>query len=157
VKRSFRTIAAVCGVLAAGLGGGAAAHHSFAMFQLDQHMLIEGNVVRWDYNSPHSWLHIEFEDENGEMQSWSFEGAAPVHAARQGVTGNTFRRGEFIRVVGSPLRDGRQAGALCFVVKADESIVRPNDGICNSVAVSDAWEANGWLENTANLGTHPAP
>jgi K+-transporting ATPase c subunit len=57
----------------------------------------------------------------------------------------------------SPLRDGRQAGAMCFVVKADGSIVRPNDGICNSVAVSDHWNENGWLESTGNLGQHPSP
>ena len=131
------------------------AHHSFAMFDSSQHMLVEGTVTRWDYNSPHSWLYIEFEDENGEVQQWGFEGAAPVHAARQGVTGNTFSRGEQIRVVMSPLRDGRQAGALCFVVKEDGSKVRPNDGVCDSVAVIEVWESNGWLETTPNLASHP--
>ena len=132
------------------------AHHSFAMFDLSQHQLVEGRVTAWNYNNPHSWLHIEFEDDNGEMQSWSFEGAAPVHAARQGVTGNTFRRGEFLRVVMSPIRDGRQAGAMCFVVKEDGSIVRPNDGTCDSHTVISTWEANGWLQSTDNLGTRPA-
>jgi hypothetical protein len=135
----------------------ASAHHSFAMFDASEHQLVEGRVTEWAYNSPHSWLHIEYEDANGELQKWSFEGAAPIHAARQGVTGNTFRKGEFIRVVMHPLRDGRQAGAICFVVKQDGSIVRPNDGICNSAKVSDTWEANGWLDSTANLGKHPSP
>ncbi len=135
----------------------AGAHHSFAMFDASEHQLVEGRVTSWDYNNPHSWLHIEYEDGNGELQKWSFEGAAPIHAARQGVTGNTFRKGEFIRVVMHPLRDGRQAGAICFVVKEDGSIVRPNDGICNSVTVSDTWETNGWLDSTANLGKRPSP
>ena len=62
-----------------------------------------------------------------------------------------------VRVVASPLRDGRRAGAMCFVVKEDASIVRPNDGICDSVNVIAAWENNGWLASTQQLGSHPAP
>ena len=133
------------------------AHHSFAMFDLSQHVLVEGRVTDWNYNNPHSWLIIEALDENGEKQTWSFEGAAPVHATRQGVTGNTFKKGEAVRVVASPLRDGRRAGAMCFVVKEDASIVRPNDGICNSVEVIAAWENNGWLASSKHLDSHPAP
>lgn len=149
---------------AAGLMGGAlfsswpaAAHHSFAMFDLTEHMLVEGRVTGWAYNNPHSWLYIQAPDKNGDVKTWSFEGAAPVHATRQGVTGNTFRKGERVRVVMSPLRDGRPAGAMCFVVKEDNSIARPNDGVCNSEDVIAAWQANGWLETTKHLDMHPAP
>lgn len=132
------------------------AHHSFAMFDLSQHKLIEGRVTAWNYNNPHSWLHLEVEGEDGEMQTWSFEGASPVHAARQGVTGLTFSKGEFLRVIMSPIRDGRNAGAMCFVVKEDGSMARPNDGTCDSVAVIGAWEENGWFDSTANFEVHPA-
>jgi len=137
--------------------GPTAAHHSFATYELSQHMLVEGNVTAWHYNNPHSWLHIEAPDENGELQTWSFEGAAPVHATRQGVTGNTFRKGDFIRVVMSPMRDGRPGGAMCFVVKANASIVEPNDGVCNAGNVIESWRSKGWLENSSHLDVHPAP
>lgn len=137
--------------------GPAAAHHSFAMFDLSQHQVVEGRVLDWDYNNPHSWLHIAVPDENGEMQTWSFEGAAPVHAARQGVNGSTFRKGERVRVIMSPIRDGRRAGAMCFVVKEDGSIARPNDGICDSEAVISHWESNHWIESTGQFEGHPAP
>jgi hypothetical protein len=136
--------------------GPAAAHHSFAMFDLEQHVVIEGSVTDWHYNNPHSWLHVEAVDENGDKQTWSFEGAAPVHAARQGVNGNTFRKGESVKVVMSPIRDGRRAGALCFVVKQDGSFARPNDGICNSTEVIAEWQSKGWLENLEHLDNHPA-
>jgi len=143
-------------VVIAGLSGSATAHHSFAMFDLSEHVLIEGQVTDWHYNNPHSWLYIEGLDANGEMTTWSFEGAAPVHAARQGVNGTTFKRGEHIRVVMSPIRDGRNAGAMCFVVKEDNSFARPNDGICNSETVIDTWKTNGWLESTRHLEMHPS-
>jgi hypothetical protein len=131
-------------------------HHSFAMFDLSRHQLVEGIVTSWDFNNPHSWLHIEGLDENGEIQTWSFEGAAPMHAARQGVSGATFRKGEFVRVVMSPLRDGRPAGAMCFVIKEDTSVVRPNDGICDALAVIESWQANGWIDDTAHLAERAA-
>ena len=134
----------------------ALAHHSFAMFDLSRYRLVEGNVTGWDFNSPHSWLHIEGLDEEGRMQTWSFEGAAPMHAARQGVSGSTFRKGEFVRVVMSPLRDGRPAGAMCFVIKEDGSVARPNDGICDALAVIESWQANGWIDDTAHLAERSA-
>ncbi len=137
--------------------GSAASHHSFAMFDTGHHQLVEGRVTNWAYNSPHSWLMIEGPDENGVMTRWSFEGGAPVHVTRQGVTGETYRKGELVKVVMSPLRDGRKAGALCFVQKQDGTITRPNDGTCNSEAAIKVWQKNGWLEHGKNLDIHPAP
>ena len=149
----FALTALVAATLAASPGS---AHHSFAMFDLSEHVLIEGRVTKWDYNNPHSWLHIEGLDAAAQPVTWSFEGAAPVHAARQGVTGATFRRGEQVRVVMSPLRDGRTAGAMCFVIREDGSTVRPNDGICNAPAVIARWQENGWIESTGHLDSRPA-
>jgi hypothetical protein len=57
----------------------------------------------------------------------------------------------------SPLRDGRPAGALCFVVKEDGTFTRPNDGVCDSEAVIASWQANGWIAKGKNLDVHPAP
>jgi hypothetical protein len=133
------------------------AHHSFASYDVSQQKLVEGTVTAWNYNNPHSWLMIEAPDANGEMKTWSFEGAAIVHAARQGVNGTTYRKGEKVRVVMHPMRDGRNAGAMCFVMKEDGTFTRPNDGICDSEAVHARWEQHGWLSKDAkNLTVHPA-
>ena len=154
-KHVFATVAALSSVTLGSIAP-AFAHHSFAMFDLTEHKLIEGVVTKWDYNNPHSWLHIEGLDANGETKTWSFEGAAMVHAARQGVNGTTFRKGEHVKVVMSPLRDGRTAGAMCFVVKEDGTTARPNDGVCNSVEVIETWQSNGWIENGKHLDAHPS-
>ena len=154
MKKLIFSIAAVFGTGAVCMTGPASAHHSFAMFDTDQETLVEGRVTDWHYNNPHNWLYVEAPDENGEMQIWSFEGASRVHAARQGVTGNTFRKGEFVRVIMNPLRDGRRAGALCIVVKEDGTIVEPNDGTCVADDVIANWESNGWFESTGHLDSH---
>ena len=139
------------------VGVPALAHHSFASYDVTQQKLVEGTVTQWNYNNPHSWLMIEAPDANGEMKTWSFEGAAIVHAARQGVNGTTYKKGEKIKVIMHPMRDGRNAGALCFVMKEDGTFTRPNDGICDSEAVHTRWEQKGWLSKDAkNLSIHPA-
>ena len=135
--------------------GAANAHHSFAMFDSQQHILIEGEVAEWNYNNPHSWLIVNAPGADGTMTTWSFEGAAIVHAARQGVNGKSYAKGEHVRVVMHPLRDGRNAGALCFVIKEDGTFTRPNDGICNSDAMYARWQEKGWLASGKNLDTHP--
>lgn len=125
----------------------ATAHHSFAMFDKTKEKIIVGRVTRWAFNNPHTWLYIEAEDENGEMITWGFEGAAQIHAMRQGVNGTTFRPGEMVKVVMQPLVSGEPAGAMCFVQKEDGSIARPNDGICDSESRAAAWQQNGWLDS----------
>ena len=131
------------------------AHHSFAMFDSSQHKLIEGDVTEWNYNNPHSWLIVQAPGADGAMTTWSFEGAAIVHAARQGVNGKSYVKGENVRIVMHPLRDGRNAGALCFVIKEDGTFTRPNDGICNSDAMYARWQEKGWLASGKHLDTHP--
>jgi hypothetical protein len=73
------------------------------------------------------------------------------------VNGATYKHGEHVKVVMSPLRDGRPAGALCFVVKEDGTFTRPNDGVCDSEAAIAKWQENGWITNGKNLDVHPAP
>jgi hypothetical protein len=53
------------------------------------------------------------------------------------------------------LRDGRNAGALCFVMKEDGTFTRPNDGICNSDEMYARWQEKGWLASGHHLDTHP--
>jgi hypothetical protein len=142
-------------VLAAVSIGTASAHHSFAAYDVTQRKMVEGHVKEWNYNNPHSWLMIDAPDASGQMQTWSFEGAAIVHAARQGVNGTTYRKGEAVKVVMHPMKNGRLGGAMCFVVKEDGSFTRPNDGICNSEAVIDEWQKNGWIAKGKNLDAHP--
>jgi hypothetical protein len=132
----------------------ATAHHSFTMVHRDRAQLIEGVVTDWHFNSPHAWLYIEAPDANGAMIRWGAEGGAPVHIIRMGVKGDSFKPGEHVRIVMSPLRDGRPAGGVCFVEKADGQIVMFNDGSCFAPTVLKAWQDNGWLANGSHLDEH---
>jgi hypothetical protein len=130
------------------------AHHSFQMFDRTQLVLIKGNVTDWNFNNPHSWLHVEALDNSGKLQIWSFEGASPVHAVRQGVNGNTYKKGEGVSIVMSPMKDGRNAGAMCFVVKESEELTFPGDATCNATLVAQQWETNSWIKQGVHLDSH---
>src|SRR5262252_4613356 len=125
IRMKSSIVLSAAAVLVLLVGAPALAHHSFASYDVAQQKLVEGTVTQRNYNNPPSWLMIDAPDANGEMKTWSFEGAAIVHAARQGVNGTTYKHGEHVKVVMSPLRDGRPAGALCFVVKEDGTFTRP--------------------------------
>ncbi len=150
MKKITLTIGAIIVVSFLAMTKTVSAHHSFAMFDASKEQIVIGRVQRWAFNNPHSWLYIEVEDEQGNAQTWGFEGAAQVHAMRQGVNGNTFTPGEMVKVIMVPLNSGEPAGAMCFVQKEDSSIARPNDGVCNSEDRVAIWQQNGWL-NSANL------
>lgn len=148
--RKSLLIAALCTSAASA----AFAHHSFTMFDRDRAQLIEGKVVEWHFNSPHVWLYIEAPDAKGELVRWGVEGAAPVRIITNGVTGASFRLGEHVRIVMSPMRDGRPAGGVCFVEKDGGEILMFNDGSCAAPALLEKWRENGWLESAVHLDEH---
>ena len=92
------------------VGGAAAsmveAHHSFSMFDPSREEVVEGTVIRWAYNSPHTLLFIK----DGAGKQWVFEGAAPPALLQRipAMSGTTFTPGQHVMVVHCPLRDGRR-------------------------------------------------
>jgi hypothetical protein len=121
----------------------AAAHHSFAMFDREREELLAGTVVRWAFNSPHIALFIETDD--GAL--YGFEGAAPAALVTRSpaMNGFTFQPGENVRVIKCPLRDGRDGGAIGFVITEDGTWYKPNDGACfPEQEIWEKWIAAGY-------------
>jgi hypothetical protein len=85
--------------------GRAYAHHSFAATYLeDKTQKIEGKVVQFLYQNPHSFLTVEGADEKGVMQRWSIEWGSSGHLSRQGVTRDSLKVGDRVVVMGHPGR-----------------------------------------------------
>ena len=104
-------------------GGPAYAHHSFAATYFeDKTQKIEGKVVQFLFQNPHSFLTVEGPDEKGAMQRWSIEWGSSGHLSRQGVARDSLKAGDRVVVIGHP---GRTADdhRLHMV-----SIRRPADG-----------------------------
>ena len=97
---------AVCAVAAAGLcllltAGSARAHHAFAAeFDANQPISLSGKVARVEWINPHSWIHIDVENEDGSVDRWMIEGGNPTALLRRGFTKASLPVGTEIMVEG---------------------------------------------------------
>jgi hypothetical protein len=120
------------------------AHHSFAMFDRAVEKVITGTVVRWQFNSPHSWLYLNVKSQDGTETLWSFEGSAPPSLLPRGVNGSSFEPGSTVTVSYCPMKDGRPAGGLGWVRLANGTFLNPSDGGCDgSDKAVEKWKP--WL------------
>ena len=52
----------------------AAAHHSFAPFDLTTQKTISGAVKQVDWTNPHTWIWVNVANKEGGVDAWGFEG-----------------------------------------------------------------------------------
>ena len=53
---------------------GTSAHHSVALqFDMTADITIVGEIVEMEWRNPHSWLHVEVETEQGQVELWRVE------------------------------------------------------------------------------------
>src|ERR1700733_15149508 len=54
------------------------AHHSFAAeFDGTKPVTLKGKVTEFEWVNPHSWVHVDVTDENGNTVNWACETASP--------------------------------------------------------------------------------
>lgn len=99
------------------------AHHSYAAhYYEDQRTTIEGQVVAFEYRSPHSRLLVDVPDSRRRVRRVVVEWSNPRTLHEQGITRYVLKRGDRVRILGSPARAG---GDTSLHMKAIE---RPADG-----------------------------
>ena len=113
-------LVSISGVVAALLlGGGAGAHHSFAMYDTSKVYVFTGVVTRVDPNPNHLQVFVApldaarekvIRDEAGEPVVWAIEMDGAARAARDGISVNGFPRGTIMSVGVHPLRNGFPGG-----------------------------------------------
>jgi hypothetical protein len=97
----------------------AVAHHSFAMFDAEKTVSIEGTVKEFQWTNPHSWIHLMVADSEGKSVQWSLELGAPSGLARQGWVPKTLIPGMTVKVLIHPLRDGYPGGQFLHITLPD--------------------------------------
>jgi Family of unknown function (DUF6152) len=115
----FRFLAAS---LMATMAASASAHHSFAMFDPQHPVQLEGTVKSWEFTNPHSWL-ILLVMKDGIPIEYNIEGASVNTLIRQGFGPHTFLRGDKLTVTINPLKAGGNGGAFVKAVKADGTVL----------------------------------
>lgn len=99
----------VVAVTAAGFAVPSVAHHAATMFDRTKTIEFTGEVVEFQWTSPHIWIQVNVENEAGEIEEWSVEGGVPNRLYRQGWRPNSFEPGDQVMIRGNPMRDGGKA------------------------------------------------
>lgn len=112
MNRKILSVGAAAVVLAA-LTGGASAHHSFAMFDNQKEVVLDGVVKEFQWTNPHSWVQVLVTDaKTGKTVEWSIETSSPNSLARQGWKRSSIKAGDKVTAVVNPLKDGQPGGNL---------------------------------------------
>ena len=98
----------------------ALAHHSFAMFDHDKEVPLQGVIKEFQWTNPHSWIQLLVTDK-GKTTEYSIEGASVNSLARQGWTRNAFKAGDKVTVYVNPLKTGEPGGSFVRAVLPDGS------------------------------------
>ncbi|MGC3981624.1 MAG: DUF6152 family protein [Steroidobacteraceae bacterium] len=97
------------------MSGAAQAHHSWALYDLPTCKVIEGTVRTFEWNFPHTWLWVYVPNAKGGQDIWGFQGEPPSNLSEHGWTNTTLKKGDKIKIKFSPLKDGRNGGAMSQV------------------------------------------
>jgi hypothetical protein len=102
-----RTSIAVVGLALIIAATPAIAHHAFSTeFDAERPIEFTGKVTRVELINPHSWIHMDVENEDGTTTSWMVEGGSPNALLRRGIDRNTIPIGSELYVDGYGSRDG---------------------------------------------------
>jgi hypothetical protein len=90
----------------------AAAHHSFAMFDQKNTIVLEGTVLKFEWTNPHVWIQMSVHDAHGGSTEWGVECTSVNSLRRQGWHHDSLHAGDRVRLVLRPLRNGSHGGQL---------------------------------------------
>jgi len=98
-------------------GNAAMAHHSFAMFDVNNRTTITGVVREFQWTNPHVliWVYVEEEGED-EPVTWAIEMTSVGNLRREGWNRETLEPGDNVELLVNPLRNG-QSGAGFYAIK----------------------------------------
>jgi hypothetical protein len=86
-------------------------HHSFAMFDRNNQIDLEGVVQEFRFVNPHSFIYLTVKQDDASTVTWSLEGQSPSALAREGWTSKTLKPGDELKMRIAPLRSGAPGGA----------------------------------------------
>ena len=127
---------ALAGIAVALFASPALAHHSFAMFDADTKVTIEGIVKEFQWTNPHAWIILMANEQEGQPPAqWAIEMNGPTGLARDGWLPKTLTPGMQVKVVIHPLRDGNKGGQYLAVTLPDGTLMGNPQGRGNPAQV----------------------
>src|SRR3954452_2186021 len=90
--RKALSLLSVIGLVIA--AGPVAAHHSFALFDMNKTVSLEGTVKAFEWSNPHTWITLAVANEQNTTEDWLVELPSAGTLARDGWNKNYIKAGE---------------------------------------------------------------
>jgi len=121
-------VVSLTAVLVAAISVPAVAHHSFAMFDAQKTITLQGTVKELEWTNPHAWLRIMVDDAKvGRPVMWAFEMSSPGRLVTMGMRADSVKSGDKVSVTFHPMRDGSRGGQFMNAVLPNgQNVVRAN-------------------------------
>ena len=106
----------------------ASAHHSFAMFDANKDVTVQGQVKEFEWTNPHSWLRVMVMDQkSGKPVLWAFELSSPARLTTMGMHADSVKAGDMVSVTFHPMKDGTRGGQFIQAsLPGGKQIIRAN-------------------------------
>ena len=111
------------------VSGAALAHHSFAMFDQQQTVTLQGTVKEFEWVNPHAWLRFMVADEKtgGKPVLWAIELSSPSRLVTMGMRADSVKPGDAVSVTFHPMRNGSRGGQFIqAVLPGGKQVLRAN-------------------------------
>lgn len=118
MKLSVSALFSTCAfVIVYGFGAASAyAHHSFAVYDIDNKIERAGVLTRFDFLSPHIQMVLEVTRKDGGKEIWKIETMSPGIWDSYNLPRDVMTVGETITLFGWPARNGKDHMALSTIV-----------------------------------------
>lgn len=95
-------------------------HHSFsAEFDVGRPVTLVGTVKEFEWANPHTWLHLNVTDAQGNTQEWAVEFLGVNSLVRTGLSPKNVKPGDKLTVTGFGARNGTNTANGSSVVRTD--------------------------------------
>lgn len=99
------------------------AHHSFAIYDVDNKIERTGVLKKFSFTTSHIQLELEVENSDGSFSTWEIESMSPMRWDRTGKPRDVAKPGETLTISGWPARNGRDEMLLSSITTERGSTV----------------------------------
>jgi hypothetical protein len=118
-------IAPAVGLFVLAAAAGAAAHHSFAMFDHARTLTLRGTVTKFQWTNPHGYIELDATAKDGKTSHFTIELTSINMLQRQGWRSTDIKTGDKVKAVVAPLVNGEAGGLLLEVTLPDGRVLDP--------------------------------
>ena len=123
---SNRLIFVLAVLVVSPLGGAVQAHHSRAAYATEE-ITLEGVVTQYVWRNPHVFLIFDVTGDSGEVVRWSGELSAVTSMIAAGLSRNSFKPGDTVRVNAQAALTGEPFSVLGSIWQGDGTKVLDGD------------------------------